>query len=286
MFEEVFDDLGDSFKDIKKGNGLSFLVIGFVVLFVIMLLKDNNEDAEVVYQYSSYPSVDKNADVIIDSLYDSLQYSQAELEEKIDENFIATQDYINEGLEKQYDLSSKIYDDTMANFDDLTTKIENVNTNVTNVGSKVDSVNNNVSNLGSSFSSALSSVQSQISSVASSVSKVQDDVTKVQSDVNKVQSTVSSNTTTLNKVVSNTSKTATSTTKTNTSASKTSTNTIKATSYSGNSIVDGLKSVGVNSSYAYRSQLAAANGISNYTGSASQNTALLNKLKEGTLKKA
>ena len=279
MFEEVFDDLGDSFKDIKKGNGLSFLVIGFVVLFVIMLLKDNNEDAEVVYQYSSYPSVDKNADVIIDSLYDSLQYSQAELEEKIDENFIATQDYINEGLEKQYDLSSKIYDDTMANFDDLTTKIENVNANVTNVGSKVDSVNNNVSNLGSSFSSAISSVQSQISSVASSVSKVQDDVTKVQSTVN-------SNTSTLNKVVSNTTKTSTSTTKTNTSASKTSSSNIKATSYKGNSIVDGLKSVGVNSSYAYRSQLAAANGIKNYTGSASQNTALLNKLKNGTLKKA
>lgn len=278
MLEEVFDDLGDSFKDMKKGNGLSFLIIGFVVLFVIMLLKDNGEDAEVVYQYSSYPSVDKNADVIIDSLYDSLQYSQAELEEKIDENFIATQDYINEGLEKQYDLSSKIYDETMTNFDDLTTKVENV-------GSKVDSVNNNVSNLGSSFSSAISSVQSQINSVASSVSSLGSTLSKVDDTTTKTQTTVNNIATNVN-TIKKTVTSSNATTKTNTSASKTSTNTIKATSYSGNSIVDGLKSVGVNSSYAYRSQLAAANGIKNYTGSASQNTTLLNKLKDGTLKKA
>lgn len=55
--------------------------------------------------------------------------------------------------------------------------------------------------------------------------------------------------------------------------------------YDGNSgsIVDALKAIGVDSSYSYRSKIAAANGISGYSGSASQNVTLLNKLKSGSL---
>ena len=56
--------------------------------------------------------------------------------------------------------------------------------------------------------------------------------------------------------------------------------------YNGSSIVDALKSIGVDSSFNYRSKLAAANGISNYTGTPSQNTQMLNLLKQGKLKKA
>lgn len=48
--------------------------------------------------------------------------------------------------------------------------------------------------------------------------------------------------------------------------------------YSGNSIVDYLKSVGQDSSYSARAVLAAKHGISNYTGSIEQNTKLLNLL--------
>lgn len=55
------------------------------------------------------------------------------------------------------------------------------------------------------------------------------------------------------------------------------------TSYKGSSIVDALNEIGVDSSYANRKQLAQKNGISNYTGTAAQNTELLNKLKNGTL---
>lgn len=51
------------------------------------------------------------------------------------------------------------------------------------------------------------------------------------------------------------------------------------------SIVDGLKSIGVDSSYSNRKKIAQANGISNYTGTASQNTKMLNLLKQGQLKK-
>jgi len=49
------------------------------------------------------------------------------------------------------------------------------------------------------------------------------------------------------------------------------------------SIVDALKSVGVNSSYDNRANIARKNGIINYIGSASQNLRLLQLLKEGKL---
>lgn len=51
--------------------------------------------------------------------------------------------------------------------------------------------------------------------------------------------------------------------------------------YEGVSIVDFLRSTGQSSDYASRSQLAASKGISGYTGSAQQNTLLLNMLRGG-----
>lgn len=55
--------------------------------------------------------------------------------------------------------------------------------------------------------------------------------------------------------------------------------------YTGVSIVSALNEIGVDSSYANRKEIAIRNGISNYKGTAEQNTELLNKLKNGTLKK-
>lgn len=52
--------------------------------------------------------------------------------------------------------------------------------------------------------------------------------------------------------------------------------------YTGTSIVDYLKSIGQDSSYSARSALASQYGITNYTGSADQNLALLNKLKNNS----
>lgn len=53
--------------------------------------------------------------------------------------------------------------------------------------------------------------------------------------------------------------------------------------YKGNSIVDYLKSVGVNSSFANRKKIANNAGIKNYTGTASQNTKLLNDMRSGKI---
>jgi hypothetical protein len=55
-----------------------------------------------------------------------------------------------------------------------------------------------------------------------------------------------------------------------------------ANEYTGNSIVDYLKSIGKDASYQARANLASQYGITNYTGSADQNLALLNKLKNNS----
>ena len=47
------------------------------------------------------------------------------------------------------------------------------------------------------------------------------------------------------------------------------------------SLVDGLKAVKVNSSFANRKKIAAVNGVKNYLGTSKQNTELLNLLKKG-----
>ena len=72
-----------------------------------------------------------------------------------------------------------------------------------------------------------------------------------------------------------------------TSASSTTTtnNYFAKCSYTGVSIVDGLKSIKAESSYSYRSKIAKANGISNYSGTAAQNTKMLTLLKSGKLLK-
>ena len=54
--------------------------------------------------------------------------------------------------------------------------------------------------------------------------------------------------------------------------------------YKGTSIVDALQEINIDSSYNYREKLAKLNNITNYRGTASQNTNLLNLLKIGLLK--
>lgn len=57
----------------------------------------------------------------------------------------------------------------------------------------------------------------------------------------------------------------------------------KAVSSTYNSIVEALNSIGVDSSFNNRKQIAIKNGINDYTGTAEQNIELLNKLKDGKL---
>ncbi len=60
---------------------------------------------------------------------------------------------------------------------------------------------------------------------------------------------------------------------------------LENSSYKGNSIVDALKQIGVDSSFEHRKKIAERNNIANYRGTPEQNTKLLNLLKQGKLKK-
>ena len=76
----------------------------------------------------------------------------------------------------------------------------------------------------------------------------------------------------------------------NTAPSKPSKPSSSSTSYypkfNNTSLVDGLKSIHVDSSMSNRKKIAAANGISNYEGTTSQNEKLLSLARQGKLKKA
>ena len=61
------------------------------------------------------------------------------------------------------------------------------------------------------------------------------------------------------------------------------TNYISNKTYKGVSLVDALKQIKVDASYSNRKRIAKNNGISNYSGSYSQNLKLLNLLKQGKL---
>ena len=54
--------------------------------------------------------------------------------------------------------------------------------------------------------------------------------------------------------------------------------------YQGTSIVDALKQINIDSSYSNRTNLAKINNIDNYQGTSSQNTKMLDLLKQGLLK--
>ena len=266
--EEVIDDVTEVVKD-NKG-----LVIGgvAVIVLIVLLTKNNtsnidNEEYQLATSYSSYPDAVTNANTIIDSLQGSIDASDLDIKEFMTDNFSVAKDYMTEGLEKVIENNNKLQDTTIQSTDTIRNDISNVST-------KVDNVQNYLT---TTVTPKVDRVQKTVSTVNNTVNTVKNTVTNTAKSVKKVES----NTNKIKKAVAPAKPKATAKT-----TPKTNNKTIKKTTYKGDSIVDGLKSVGVNSSYDNRKKIAQANGIKNYTGTAKQNTELLNKLKKGTLKKA
>lgn len=273
--EEVFEDIKDSIGD----KGFLFLLGGVALLFIFQLLKSgnsSNSDTSQVVLTASYPDAVTNANVIIDTLQNSIDYSELEMKEylsqkstethsKLDDmsssmneglgelgtfiqdtgssledfladNFEATNDYINTGLDSQKDLLNSLNQNMNDNFDSMQGYI------------------------GNGFSSLQSTINSSSSATNSLINDLKNQ--NLQS-ANQIIDSLKENAT---KTVANSSYFA-------------------KTGYTGNSIVDGLKAIGEYeaSSYANRKKIAKANGIKNYTGTSKQNTKLLNKLKKGVL---
>ena len=267
--EEVIEDVQEVVKD-NKG-----LVIGgvAVIVLIVLLSKNNNgsntndEEYQLATSYSSYPDAVTNANTIIDSLQGSIDASDLDMKEFMSDNFTVAKDYMSEGLEKVIENNNQLQDTTIQSTDTIRNDISSVST-------KVDNVQNYLT---TTVTPKVDTVQKTVSTVNNTVNTVKNTVTNTAKSVKKVES----NTNKIKKAVSTAKPKATAKT-----TPKSKSKTIKKTNYKGNSIVDGLKSVGVNSSYDNRKKIAQANGIKNYTGTAKQNTELLNKLKKGTLKKA
>ena len=255
--KEVLDDVKKAVGD----KGFIVIILGIVAVFLFVLFRqtktEESNNLSFVTGVASYPDAVTNADVIMDSVHDNIEYSenniidainnnQMEINETIqgsteqiidntNEKFEATNDYINKGFEAQKELAELHANNIMSGIDGMENSIE-----------------------------ANTAVNKQL-----------------VHEVKKTANTLSKGKTTTTKTTATTAK------KTGSSSTKSSTYTYKTKKglNTSTSIVDALKAIGVNSSMENRKKIAKANGIKNYTGTASQNISLLNKLKKGTLKK-
>ena len=139
--------------------------------------------------------------------------------------------------------------------------LEKIDTSTESITEKIDTGTEQIlKNNAESTSSILDTVTQNTNNLSTQISGLE----------NKVNTTV--NNTTVN----------------NTQATKTA-KTVKyyepIKSYKGNSFVDALKKRGVNASMKFRKKIASVNGIKNYTGTAKQNSKLLNLMKKGKLVK-
>lgn len=247
-------------EDFKESVGdKTFYILGAgVVLFALYNLSrgsgaDNSANLVPVTNVASYPDAVTNADVIISTLQDSIEYSEGVITEKI------------EGLEQLEKDNNKVV-------------IEKIETSAGAINDKLDS-NKKL------FETSFENIQGSLNDLDKNVTAINGTVTNIAKDTSSIKNSVN----TINKALK---KGATSIGTKNTSAKNTSAKTsgyyvykTKSGLNTSTSIVDALKAIGVDSSMANRSKIAAANGISNYTGSYSQNVTLLSKLKSGKLKK-
>ena len=268
-------EIVEVFDDIKKhiGDKGFYLLVGAAAIFGIYnLAKGSSGDSadmastRVVTSVSSYPDAVTNANVIIDTIQNSIDYSQNQIQDSIqgtedelkdvlDKNFEATNDYINKGFESQKEILD-------TNFDEINGSLSDIK------DSQVD-IKESISDMQSSMNSGFSSLKGSISSVGNKVDTVNKNVTAAKKKTPAKKKTTAKKTTK----------------KADTYKYKT-----KAGYNTSTSIMDAMKVTTGNydtkATSATIKKVAAANGIKNYSGTYNQNVTLLSKLKKGTLKKA
>ena len=267
-------EIMEVFDDIKKGVGDKgfYLLIGAGVLFGLYNLSKGSSSSEsmanvvpVTGMYS-YPDAVTNADVIISTLQDSIEYSEIQVKDHIDEKFEATNDYINKGLESSNKLMEENFEVILGGLDDLNATANILNKDLTTVKKDVSGIKSDVSGIKTNVSGIMSSV----GSIKNEVSGIKTNVSGLTSKVDKL--------TTANKT---TTKKATAETKTEYYKYKT-----KSGYNTSTSIVDAIKVATGNYNAPDLEAIAKANGIKNYSGTYSQNVQMLSMLKQGKLKKA
>ena len=194
--QEVFEGIREKIGD----KGFFIFIAGAVLFGLYNLSKGSNNSGDELTPVTgvySYPDVVTNANVVIDTLQDSLQYTEDRIIESIDtttsdlgvqigDNFEATNDYINKGFESQKQILETNFDEIHGtletNFTEIKdsqnaitgeiqtmqTQIEKNTSSISSIKSSVSSLKSSISSLGSSSSSSSSSKSSSSGSSGSS----------------------------------------------------------------------------------------------------------------------
>lgn len=131
--KEVFEDIKDGLGD----KGFLIFIGACVLLFFFNYTKQNNEELVTVTGATHYPDVGENANVVISTLQDSIQYSEDELKEYMDLNFEATAGFIQSGLDSQTQIMEESFEVVYGGIDDLKEGQAEINANVEYWGNKV-----------------------------------------------------------------------------------------------------------------------------------------------------
>ena len=267
----IIEEVKDFADDVKKGigdKGFYILIAAAGAFGLYNLLKDNNGGSEYVPAtgYASYPDVGENSEVVIDSLSNeiwashdevvgAIESSESEVIQNMDDHFEETNGYIQEGLNNQQEIMDKIEAPRQNSV------IEYANTVYFDRNQPTSTSSYTVTDTKPEYAVETKTIQT--------VGKP-----NTKSSKSKTKSNTPST------------KAATSTKKTTSATSPSTYNyTTKKGLNTNTSIVDALKATGADSSMAARKEIAAANGINNYKGTAAQNTKMLNMMKSGDLVK-
>ena len=158
VVEDVKNKLGD--------KGFLILIGGIVLVFLYNLSKSSStSDTTSTMVYASYPDSTTNADVIISTLQDNIEYAQNEVLDAITETnknisygFEETNGYISSGIASNAELSNKI--DAVSGA----------------ISSKIDTVSGAISSGFSGVNSAISSVSANIDAQNVTLSAIQSKV--------------------------------------------------------------------------------------------------------------
>lgn len=277
-------EIVETAKDIFSSNGgkLAIAVGGGLILYVAIKSIQENASLTVVAPtgYTSYPDAEKNANVIIDQVNQHTTYENeltrddiADLGDYMTGRFDSTDGYIKDGFDNLNSNLNQWGDKIIGNQDEWGgTIMGGIGDLSSQMEQGFDSMHDRFDNVDSS----LSGLHDKTDSILSGIGDIKNDLnTLPQADLGNSGDMIVTDTP--KKPSSNSSY-------------------YKKFQYGGNwdsnSIVDGFKSIGVFSNdgkridtVASRKEIAEANGIKNYTGTAAQNTKLVNLGKQGKLKK-
>ena len=264
MIEEIKDGF-ENLKDTLGEKPFIILLIAGIGFGLYNLVKGENSEEDslqVANAYASYPDVDTNANVIMDSINNTIDSSTNDINNAIDSSTNEIIGIIESSTSEIIETDTETKNEIVESLNEHDNKVADyVNEGIT----KTEVVYNY---MGGNYYDELAEIKNKVDDLSKDTKSALEELKKA---------TPTKKTPVTSKKVVN----------------KSSANYVpsvyryinKEGLNTNTSIVDSLKAIGVDSSMSNRKKIANANGIANYTGTYEQNVTMLNKLKNGELKK-